>query len=570
MAKLGIALDLGTSGFRAHAIDLEQNGQILSTAVTTRHPLPGANVIDHLHFALEVGVPKTHEIIIHAVNRVINHLRVDTVGVSRLAVCGNPIQLSLFQGIEIRDLAYAGKRKLQALGVVPPKRNAQIVKAGEIRGLDLPAEAEVLIPPAVRHEIGADALAMMIQTGMLDKPEIAIVTDYGTNAEMALIAKGIVYTGSTAAGPALEGQQIEDGILALPGAIADVSFVAAGTEPTGSKVCGLEPGGKPLRGWLETYVLNQEMIPLPGDTVEPETGKVLAQGDLKAVGVTGTGVVALLSQGFKARLICLPRINTLDLEIHLPNELKFTEEDLLEAGKAIGAVRAGHITLCQEAGIQLEDIETAYMSGASGTYVDALKAQEIGMIPARVKRIYQVGNTSLAMARDMVRDVNNLWNMQKIADNLRQNHCMFAESKVFEKVYILELSYWTEGMPRDQYQKFLQKYGLPTLAEVTDIPEVIKTVSRDIPDLGTMGLEIIPDIGEEKTMFFAGCLGDAECVLSCPENALKMKRHGDSFSITIDLALCDGMACRRCERACKEKVFDLAALLTCEIKEAAS
>ena len=99
-----------------------------------------------------------------------------------------------------------------------------MVKAVEIPGLDLPNAADVLIPPAVRHEIGADALAMMIQTGMLEKDEIAIVTDYGTNAEMALISKGIVYTGSTAAGPALEGQQIENGILALPGAISDVQF----------------------------------------------------------------------------------------------------------------------------------------------------------------------------------------------------------------------------------------------------------------------------------------------------------------------------------------------------------
>ena len=87
--------------------------------------MPGASVCDHVHFALEVGVPKTHDVIIHNINRVIQHLRIDTAGVTRLAVCGNPIQLSLFQGIEIRDLAYAGKRKLQALGVVPPKRNAQ-------------------------------------------------------------------------------------------------------------------------------------------------------------------------------------------------------------------------------------------------------------------------------------------------------------------------------------------------------------------------------------------------------------------------------------------------------------
>ncbi|MEX1327417.1 MAG: methylamine methyltransferase corrinoid protein reductive activase, partial [Desulfobacterales bacterium] len=473
---------------------------------------------------------------------------------------GNPIQLSLFEGIEFRDLAYAGKRKLESLGVVAPKRDAHIIKAQEISGLDLPEDADIMIPPAVRHEIGADALAMMIQTGMLEKEEVAIVTDYGTNAEMALIYQGTVYTGSTAAGPALEGQQIEDGLLALPGAISDVDFqpeenvVAAGFKRVASE-------DQPANGNLKTYVLSQEMIPRPGDMVNPTTGIVLKEGELEAVGITGTGVVALLSQGIKARLIHIPRINTADTEIHLPNGIKFTEKDLLEAGKAIGSVRAGHITLCQEAGIQVEDIETAYMSGASGTYVDALKAQDVGMIPARVKKIYQVGNTSLAMARDIVRDVEHLWNMKRVADDLRQHHCMFAESKVFEKVYILELSYWTEGMPITQYQKFLKKYGLPALQEVTDTPEVIKTVVKDIPDLGVMGLKIIADIGECKSVCFEGCIVCGECIEECPENALSVEELEECTPVTINLALCDGVACRRCERACSEKVFNLINLL---------
>ena len=565
MGKLGIALDLGTSGFRGHAIDLDQNGTILSTAVTTRHPLPGANVIDHLHFALEVGLDWAHQVVVHAANRVIDNLSIDKNEVVRLAVCGNPIQLSLFQEIEFRDLAYAGKRKLESLGVVPPKRDAQIVKARDIRGLDLSSDADILIPPAVRHEIGADALAMMIQTGMLEKDEIAIVTDYGTNAEMALIYEGTVYTGSTAAGPAFEGQQIEDGLLALPGAISDVDFQPEENVVTvGFK--RVESDDQPSSGNLKTYVLNQEMMARPGDTVDPTTGSVLEEGELEAVGITGTGVVALLSQGMKARLIHIPRINTADTEIHLPNGIKFTEKDLLEAGKAIGSVRAGHITLCEEAGIQLEDIETAYMSGASGTYVDALKAQEIGMIPARVKKIYQVGNTSLAMARDMVRDEGELWHMKQVADDLRQHHCMFAASKVFEKVYILELSYWTEGMPLKQYQKFLKKYDLPSLKEVIAIPQVIKTVEKDIPELGVMGLEIIPDIGQRKTVFFEDCLGDGACIDECPENALEMEEQDGNFGITINLALCDGVACMRCERACTEKVFDLIGLITAEVR----
>jgi methylamine methyltransferase corrinoid protein reductive activase len=561
MAKIGIALDLGTSGFRGQAIDLDQNGIILSTTVTTRHPLPGANVIDHLHFALDVGLSWAHKVVIYAVNRVIDNLKIDKNNVVRLAVCGNPIQLSLFQEIEIRDLAYAGKRKLESLGVVPPKRDAQIVKASEIEGLDLPSEIDILIPPAVEHEIGADALAMMLQTGMLEKDEISITTDYGTNAEMALFINGIVYTGSTAAGPALEGQQIEDGLLALPGAISDVEF-----EPDESVDCA---GGckaltniQPQKGSFKTYILDQEMERCQGDTVNPNTGNMIARGKAEAVGITGTGVVALLSEGIDARLIQIPRINTFEEKIHLPNGLKFTENDLLEAGKAIGSIRAGHITLCQEAGIRLEDIETAYMSGASGTYVDALKAQKIGMIPSGVKKIYQVGNTSLAMARDMVRSVDELWHMKQMADDLRKHHCMFAASKVFEKVYILELSYWTEGMGLKQYQKFLKKYDLPSLKEITKTPEVIKTVEKDIPDLGVMGLKIIPDIGHHKTIVFEGCTGCSECINECPEDALNIKEQGDDFEIVIDLALCNGVACMRCERACFEKIFNLVNLIT--------
>ena len=553
MARLGVALDLGTSGFRGQALDLDQNGMIISTAVTTRHPLPGANVMDHLHFAVDMGLNRAHKVMVLAVNKVIDNLRINNDDVVRLAVCGNPIQLSLFQEIEIRDLAYAGKRKLEALGVVAPKREAQILKAREITGLNLPAETDILIPPAVRHEIGADALAMMIQTGMLNKDEIAIATDYGTNAEMALVVKGTVYTGSTAAGPALEGQHIEDGLLALPGAICDVEFEPENGKLIGS--AGTRMENQPIHGKLKTYVLNNDMTVQAGDTVDPATGNLLGEGVEKAVGITGTGVVALISQGFEANIIKLPRINTSNSKIHLPNGIKFTEKDLEEAGKAIGAIRAGHISLCQEAGIRLEDIETAYMCGASGTYVDALKAQKIGMIPKGVKKIYQVGNSSLAMARDMVHNVDELWHMKRIADDLRQHHCMFADSKVFEKVFILELSYWTQGMPLDQYHTFMKKFGLPPLKEAAGIPEVIKKVEKDIPELGIMGLTIISDIGEQKKIVFEGCIGCDACVEECPENALFMEEEAGEFAITMDLARCNGLACRRCEKACQEKVF---------------
>ncbi|HMK36345.1 MAG TPA: methylamine methyltransferase corrinoid protein reductive activase [Desulfomonilaceae bacterium] len=528
-------MDLGTSGFRAQALDLNTR-EIISTAITTRHPLPGANVIDHLHFALEMSVETAGNIMIEAINKVLDRLRVPLDQVVRLAVCGNPIQLSLFQRIEIRDLAFAGKRKLEALGVIPPKRDATVLRAAQIHGLTIPAEAEVIIPPAVRHEIGADALAMMIQTGMLEKDEISLTTDYGTNAEMALFHHGEVITGSTAAGPALEGQQIACGMLAMPGAISDLVS---------------------MDNHHRVIVLDQNMLPASGPLVDLKNGHMLEGGEIDPVGITGTGTVAILSQGMQANLITLPRINTLDAEFHLTPEIMFTEEDLKEAGKAIGSVRAGHITLCHEAGIDLGDVAVAYMSGASGTYVDALKAQRLGMIPPRVKTIYQVGNTSLAMARDLVLDPNQLEMMSNLAKNLRQTHCMFAASKVFEKIYILELSYWTEGMPFNQYQSFLSRYGFPELLSIESTPEVIRTVRRDIDDLGRLGLTTVPDIGQVVKVQFDECTACLECVESCPERALQPLEGSDPPILVLDQSLCNGVACRRCERACPQKRFVL-------------
>ncbi|HNT77075.1 MAG TPA: ASKHA domain-containing protein, partial [Anaerolineae bacterium] len=272
--QLAIAVDLGTSGIRAQALDLT-SGTTLGTAITTRHPLPGANVMDHLHFALEMGVETAQRLLLVAVNQVIAALPMPPAPVVRLALCGNPIQLSLFQGSEIRDLAYAGPRKLESLGVVPPAREAAVLSARDIPSLALPPHCEVIIPPAVRHEIGADTLALILQTGMLERDETSLATDYGTNAEIVLYHKGRVLTGSTAAGPALEGQQITWGMLAAPGAISDLT---------------------PDTGGARLWVLDAEMRPRPGPLAALADGRLMDVGLAWPVGITGTGVIALVDQ----------------------------------------------------------------------------------------------------------------------------------------------------------------------------------------------------------------------------------------------------------------------------------
>ncbi|MBI4774184.1 MAG: methylamine methyltransferase corrinoid protein reductive activase [Deltaproteobacteria bacterium] len=529
---ISLALDLGTSGFRAQAIDAD--GKVIVTSISTRHPLPGANVMDHLHFCLELGQDITHKLILNAVHRVIHTLPVDLNEVRRVAICGNPIQLSLFQKMEFRDLAFAGKRKLKKLGITEPiKRPARVIKAVDF-GLELPDDAELFVPPAVKHEIGADALAMMYVTGLLDRDEFAIVTDYGTNAEMAIKLGGDILTGSAASGPALEGQHVSFGMLAQPGAISDIT-----------------PNGN---AW-DTVVLGADLISGRGVCVSPTDGTIVRGGEqcLKAIGVTGTGVIAALSEGIEARIIGPPDIRTPNHRVYLSESIYMTEKDVKEAGKAIGAIRAGHMTLVEETGAKLSQLDAVYMTGASGYYVDPLKARNVGLIPNSARKVVQAGNTSLRLAAEIVRNPHLLDLLQRVADSITAKHIMFADSKAFKNAFVCELAFWNEGMPAGQMNSMLAIYNIQPFPTPHPAPELIRIANRDIIEIGPLGLKIVDKVGTDLNLDFPPeCLGQEcrKCIENCPEAAARVEVVDGKEVIAIRSDLCDGTACRRCEMEC--------------------
>jgi methylamine methyltransferase corrinoid protein reductive activase len=539
--RLAIALDLGTSGYRAQALDIA-NSEVLATAITIRHPLPGANVIDHLHFALEQSVESARDLIQQAVNQLIQRLKIPLDRVVRVAVCGNPTQLSLFQGMEIRDLAFAGSRKLRTLGLSRMERNAAIRSASDFPTLALADECGIIIPPAVHDEVGADTLALIIQSGLLKGNETAIAIDYGTNAEMALRHEGRIYTGSAAAGPALEGQHITCGALAMPGVIADIEQYP----PT-----------------HRLLVLNEEMLAVRGARVDLRLAtKAIEATGPEAKAITGTGVIAALDQGLEAGIITPPHIHTEDRNLHFGHDIYLTEKDLIEAGKAIGAIRAGYITLAIEAGINPLQIRSAYLAGASGTYVDAHKSERVGLIPAGVERIRQIGNTSLVMARELALAPSKLEEMSDLAHQLRGTYIMFANSETFARLFLIELSHWTEGMPMTMYREMLHRFHLPDLPATKSNPTIVQRLQRDISEMGYYGLTTLEAIGRVVSLQLDGCLNCLSCREACPAQALALDPTTRPATITLTYALCDGVACRRCELVCQPKVFHLGDFFT--------
>ena len=531
----GISMDIGTSGTRAHAVDLS-DGRIIATAMTSCHPLPGANIMDHLTFCINVGSGLAHDILMDTANKVIRNLHIDLNRVERVSICGNPIQLSLFQGIPVDDLAFAGENAHKARNIKQQKRDAGVFDASAV-GLQVPDGTELYVPPAIRHEIGADALAMMYKSGFLDQKENCMVTDYGTNAEMALKVGDEIYTGSAAAGPAMEGQSIKHGMLAAPGAISDLEYNFR---------------------WM-CKVLDDRMDVRDGDSFDFGLEMMIDEGEMhgKAKGITGTGVVAAVDAVMESNLWNKGKITTSDGKLHLQDGIYIDSHDVSEACKAIGAMRAGHFALVEHAGIRFDDLRIMYMAGASGTYVDAVKAREVGLLPPSCTEIYQFGNTSLSMATDILRDPDLLDELQEIANRIRSNHIMFATDKVFEEIYLQELAYWDEGMTLEMYNENLAHAGIQPLPKPRGTPNVHRIAARDIPDYGTYGLTIMDDIGTELTGRFDGCTKCGRCVKECPEQALSMDKDG---TFRVQTKKCLGTACYRCQMQCPQGVYKYDAL----------
>jgi len=270
---------------------------------------------------------------------------------------------------------------------------------------------------------------------------------------MALKVGDKIITASAAAGPAIEGQGISSGMLASPGAICDV---------------------KPEGEYWRIIVLDREMEKQNAYLINPVTGEIKESYGYEAAGITGTGAISAFALALKSGLI--------EKSPKLPNGklilgpgIEITEKDVEEAGKAIGAIRAAQMTLIIESGIKYEDLEYAYMSGASGAYVDAEDARRLGAAPGYAKKIVQFGNTSLALARELVLEKSRLDDVIKIAKKITADHLMMATSEIFNNFYLCELSYWTQGMPLEMYDQMLELYGLPPLPKTLEHGKYRKT-----------------------------------------------------------------------------------------------
>lgn len=283
--------------------------------------------------------------------------------VSIVSVVGNPAMQQLLLGLPLENLA--------KVPFAPVLTQAKSIPAKGI--LPLWENAKLLIVPDISGFIGADTVACILATGMDTAEEMTLLVDIGTNGEMVLGNRRGMVACSAAAGPALEGAGIRFGMRGQTGSIDHV--------------------------WREEGMLRCSVI-----------------GGGTALGICGSGLVDAVAAALDAGwLNGRGKILTEDRRIRLTEAIYLTQEDIRQVQLAKGAIAAGIRLMADHMGIPLQDIQTVYLAGAFGTYMDPGSACRIGLLPKELEnRITAVGNAAGSGAKLLARSLDPLAHTQKI------------------------------------------------------------------------------------------------------------------------------------------------------------
>lgn len=233
--------------------------------------------------------------------------------------------------------------------------------------LEVRPEANIEIISSLAGFVGSDLLAGVIATGMMEHPGNLLI-DFGTNSEMALWDGTTLWVTSAAGGPAFEGCGIKCGMPAEPGAIYHVTERPGFKEPLFQVIGGGEPRGFCGSGLVDFIAFLRR------------------SGNLTPTGKFTNGCSA---EG--------PEV---------PNfkpDLRLSKSDVDMFQRAKGAIGVGVMTLLSRAGMDMQELNRVYISGAFGLHLNIDNAQYIGLLPEiSAQRFKLCGNTALAGAEQLL------------------------------------------------------------------------------------------------------------------------------------------------------------------------
>ncbi|MFH1481495.1 MAG: ASKHA domain-containing protein [Pseudomonadota bacterium] len=369
----GLAIDVGTTTVVAQLIDL-RTGRLIGTQGTHNNQAQyGEDVISRMIYACDKeGLSPLHQALIRNINALIETLTLEhpvlPQEIHAIVAAGNTTMSHFLLNLtpcSIRLEPY-----------VPTADTYPQIVAQEI-GIHINPLGILETIPSVASYVGGDIVAGVMACGLADHSEVQGLIDIGTNGEIAIGNKEWLVCCSASAGPAFEGGGTRCGIRATKGAIEKVEII----------------DGK----WSYRTI-----------------------GNARPRGICGSGLIDCIYELIRNRIISAtgkfnrdskdPRLILTDdvpqyviAEAHETEHedlIVITESDIANLIKSKGAVFAAIKTLVDYIGLTFDQLETFYVAGGFGNYLNIPKAVAIGLLPdIPVEKIKFVGNSSLTGAR---------------------------------------------------------------------------------------------------------------------------------------------------------------------------
>ena len=342
-----LAFDIGTTTVAGYLIHGKNAQALACVSMLNPQAAYGADVITRIQYALNGQMKELtaaiRKCIAELTLRLCDEAGIQPRQICKVSVVGNPAMQQLFLGIRPDNLAQIPfSPVLTKVKTVPAKDYISLLE-----------HAELVIIPNISGFVGADTIACILATELYKQEDLTLLVDIGTNGEMVLGNKHHMVACSAAAGPALEGANIQFGMRGQTGAIDHIRLID---------------------GQFRCSVL----------------------GGSEAAGICGSGIIDAVAAALDAGLINQRgRIQRVDRCIHLTDQVWLTQEDIRQVQLAKGAIAAGIELMATHLGIALQDIKRVYLAGAFGTFMDPASACRIGLLPAVLEsKITAVGNAA--------------------------------------------------------------------------------------------------------------------------------------------------------------------------------
>lgn len=341
----GMAVDIGTTTVACYLYKFPECVLVSKKGVLNEQAQYGSDVITRIEFCNNGGL----DLLSCKIREQIRELS-SGYDISKYVITGNTTMLHLLTGIDPSPIAK-----------VPFIPNTLF---GKWYG-------NAYLPSCISAYVGADITTAVMASDMMDR-QCSFLVDIGTNGEMVLWNNNKLYCCSTAAGPAFEGANISQGVVATKGAINHV--------------------------YIDCGAIKYTTI----DNAPP-------------IGICGSGIIDAVS--------CMLELGILDESGYLKESFEIadsgvfiTASDIRNIQLAKSAIRSGIDTLIHESGTDINDIEEFYIAGGFGSYIDKNNASNIGIIPKEVvDRVTSIGNASGIGASIILRNAEMLNKSTEIA-----------------------------------------------------------------------------------------------------------------------------------------------------------